>query len=158
MQNVISGNYAERAVLANESLLPSTGNACFSRADGGLGLVRGYVTSVGAGKQLVSNSHLSNFSSVLANPRVRRFFSSQAPKKKSKWIMSVFCFCFCFFGSIVSNALTFCVRAIYIYIYLVDVDYQNYYPKDKKEIPKANEQKSESKGTFLLVLVLCALC
>ncbi|XP_059462665.1 ATP-dependent zinc metalloprotease FTSH 10, mitochondrial-like isoform X2 [Corylus avellana] len=105
--NVISSNYAERAVLASESLLPSTGNACFSRADGGLGLVRGYVTSVGAGKQLVANSHLSNFSSVLAYPRVRRFLSSQAPKKKN---------------------------------------YENYYPKDKKEIPKANEQKSESKG------------
>jgi hypothetical protein len=83
-------------VLGNESFLPSTGNACFSRTDGGLGLVRGYVTSVGAGKQLVSNSHLSNFSSVLANPRIRRYLSSQAPKKKSKWIMNSFFF-FSFF-------------------------------------------------------------
>jgi len=63
VQNVISGNYAERAVLANESLSSSTSNACFSGADGGLGLVRGYVTSVGAGKQLVSDSYLSNFRS-----------------------------------------------------------------------------------------------
>jgi len=53
-----------------------------------------------------------------------------------------------------------CVLSIYIYIHihLVNVDYENYYPKDKKEIPKANEQKSESKGTFLLVLVLCVIC
>ncbi|KAG2685866.1 hypothetical protein I3760_10G145600 [Carya illinoinensis] len=96
-----------RTVLPNDSLLASTGNACISRVDGGLGLVRGYITSVGAGKQLVSNSFLSNFNSVLANPRLRRLFSSDAPKKKK---------------------------------------FENYYPKEKKEIPKANEQKSESKG------------
>jgi len=30
---------------------------------------------------------------------------------------------------------------------LVNADYENYYPKNKKEIPKANEQKKESKGT-----------
>lgn len=94
-------------MLPNESLFSSSGNACISRGDGGLGLVRGYVTCVGAGKQLVSNSYLSNFGSVLANPRVRRFFSSQPLKKRN---------------------------------------YENYYPKDKKEIPKAKQQKSESKG------------
>ena len=32
---------------------------------------------------------------------------------------------------------------------MVVVEYENYYPKDKKEIPKANESKSESKGLFL---------
>lgn len=94
-------------MLPNESLFSSSGNGCISRGDGGLGLVRGYVTCVGAGKQLVSNSYLSNFGSVLANPRVRRFFSSQPLKKRN---------------------------------------YENYYPKDKKEIPKAKQQKSESKG------------
>lgn len=26
-------------------------------------------------------------------------------------------------------------------------DYENYFPKEKKEIPKGDEQKSESKGT-----------
>ncbi|GMY14503.1 ATP-dependent zinc metalloprotease FTSH 10, mitochondrial-like isoform X1 [Fagus crenata] len=106
-RNVNSGNYTERTVLPNESLFSSSGNACISRGDGGLGLVRGYVMCVGAGKQLVSNSYLSNFSSVLSNPRVRRFFSSQPLKKRN---------------------------------------YENYYPKDKKEIPKAKQQKSESKG------------
>jgi predicted membrane protein len=74
-------------------------------------------------------------------------------------------FLFFFFGLIVFNAFNhffLCVCVVYIYIYihihLVNVDYENYYPKDKKEIPKANEQKSESKGTFLLVLVLCVIC
>ena len=35
---------------------------------------------------------------------------------------------------------------------MVVVEYENYYPKDKKEIPKANESKSESKGLFLFFL------
>lgn len=69
--------------------------------------MRRYVNSSGVTKQLVSGSRLSHFSSVLANPRVRRFFSSEAPKKKN---------------------------------------YENYHPKEKKEIPKENGQKSESKG------------
>ncbi|XP_023913888.2 ATP-dependent zinc metalloprotease FTSH 10, mitochondrial [Quercus suber] len=106
-RNVNSGNYTERRLLPNESHSSSSGSACISRVDGGLGLVRGFVTSFGAGKQLVSNSYLSNFSSVIANPRVRRFFSSEAPNKKK---------------------------------------YENYYPKDRKEVPKGKEQKSESKG------------
>ncbi|KAF3959325.1 hypothetical protein CMV_015852 [Castanea mollissima] len=106
-RNLNSGNYTERSLLPNESHLSSSGSACISRLDGGLGLVRGFVTSFGAGKQLVSNSYLSNFSSVIANPRVRRFFSSEAPKKKK---------------------------------------YENYYPKDRKEVPKGKGQKSESKG------------
>ncbi|CAL5351300.1 unnamed protein product [Camellia sinensis] len=80
-------------------------NAC---TDGGLGFVRGYLTSIGAGsgRQLVSNAYLSEFSSIFANPRLRRFFCSEAPKKRN---------------------------------------YENYYPKNKKEIPKGNNQKSESK-------------
>ncbi|KAL4605053.1 hypothetical protein ACB092_09G000800 [Castanea dentata] len=106
-RNLNSGDYTVRSLLPNESHLSSSGSACISRLDGGLGLVRGFVTSFGAGKQLVSNSYLSNFSSVIANPRVRRFFSSEAPKKKK---------------------------------------YENYYPKDRKEVPKGKGQKSESKG------------
>ena len=96
-QNVNSGNYTERSLLPNESHLSSSGSACISRVDGGLGLVRGFVTSFGAGKQFVSNSYLSNFSSVIANPRVRRFFSSEAPKKKSKSMISVSDFSISFF-------------------------------------------------------------
>ncbi|KAE8704526.1 ATP-dependent zinc metalloprotease FTSH 3 [Hibiscus syriacus] len=72
----------------------------------GLGLVRGFLAPAGVGKQLVSNTRLSNLDSILANPRIRRFFSSEGPKKRN---------------------------------------YENYFPKNKKDIPKANEQKSGSK-------------
>ncbi|PQQ09967.1 ATP-dependent zinc metalloprotease FTSH 10 mitochondrial-like [Prunus yedoensis var. nudiflora] len=85
----------------------ATGNACISGVDGELGLLRGYLTYKGAGKQLVSNTYLSNFKSFLTNPRIRRFFSSQRHEKKN---------------------------------------YENYYPKNKKEIPKGDGQKSGSKG------------
>ena len=54
----------------------------------GLGLVRGYLTSIGAGtgRQLVakSNTSLSEFSSIFANPRLRRLFCTETPKKRSK--------------------------------------------------------------------------
>ena len=33
-------------------------------------------------------------------------------------------------------------------------EYENFYPKDKKETPKENGQKSESKGLFLSFNVL----
>ncbi|KAJ9172372.1 hypothetical protein P3X46_015618 [Hevea brasiliensis] len=76
------------------------------RFDGGLGFVRGYLASIGAHKEFVSKSTLSDLNYLLANPRILRFFSSEAPKKKN---------------------------------------YENFYPKEKKEVPKGNEQKSESK-------------
>ncbi|GLT92566.1 hypothetical protein SLE2022_103970 [Rubroshorea leprosula] len=98
------------AVSSNESLLcDRPGNASISRISGGLGLVRGYLTSAGAGEHLVSNTRLSHLDSIsiLANPRVRRFFCSETPKKSK---------------------------------------YENYRPKNKAGIPKANKQKSQSKG------------
>ena len=58
--------------LPYESHLSSSGSECISRVNGGLGLMRRFVTSFEVGKQLISNSYLSNFSSVIANPRVRR--------------------------------------------------------------------------------------
>ncbi|KAM5560151.1 ATP-dependent zinc metalloprotease FTSH 10, mitochondrial [Rosa sericea] len=102
-KNVIWVNYNVRAALRHEPLAPLGGNAGIS---GGLGLLRGYITYNGAGKQLVSNTYMSNLKSALANPRIRRLFSSERPGKKN---------------------------------------YENYYPKDKKEIPKGNDQKSGSK-------------
>ncbi|XP_039163347.1 ATP-dependent zinc metalloprotease FTSH 10, mitochondrial [Eucalyptus grandis] len=75
--------------------------------DGKLGFVREYLASAGAIKGFSAKSYLSDLNRVLANPRVHRFFSSEAPKKKN---------------------------------------YENYYPKGRKEVPKGNEQKSESKG------------
>lgn len=106
-RNVITtGNYLfnARTVLVDE--LTSRFAALESNGIRGLGIVRGYLSYSGAGKQIVSSTQLSNLNSILANPRVRRFFCSEAPKKRK---------------------------------------YENYYPKDKKEIPKANESKSESK-------------
>lgn len=52
--------------------------------DGGLGFVRGYLASIGAHKDFGSKSNLSDLNYLLANPRIRRFFSSEAPKKKSE--------------------------------------------------------------------------
>lgn len=71
---------------------------------GGLGLLRGYLTSIGS--RGTHNPFLSDLHSILANPRIRRFFSTEAPKKKN---------------------------------------YENFYPKGKKEVPKQEKQKSESK-------------
>ncbi|KAG5253248.1 ATP-dependent zinc metalloprotease FTSH [Salix suchowensis] len=106
-RNVITTSnyhYNARTVLVDE--LTSQFAALESNGLRGLGIVRGYLSFSGAGKQIVSSKQLSNLNSILANPRVRRFFSSEAPKKRK---------------------------------------YENYYPKDKKKIPKENESKSESK-------------
>ncbi|XWS67088.1 hypothetical protein CRYUN_Cryun05aG0256600 [Craigia yunnanensis] len=100
-------NVISRNLLSNDAnVFRPVGNAYVSRVNQGLGLVRGYFAPAGTGKQLVSNARLSNLDSILANPRIRRFFSSEGPKKRN---------------------------------------YENYYPKNKKGIPKVNEQKSGSK-------------
>lgn len=33
-------------------------------------------------------------------------------------------------------------------------DYENFYPKEKKEIPKGKDQKSESKGEYFFAFEL----
>ncbi|GKV08082.1 hypothetical protein SLEP1_g19764 [Rubroshorea leprosula] len=86
-------------------VLPSV-DGYLERINGDLGLLRTYLTSIGAPKEFNSKAYLSDLNYVLANPRYHRFFSSEPPKKKN---------------------------------------YENFYPKEKKEIPKQNEQKSESK-------------
>ncbi|KAG4164042.1 hypothetical protein ERO13_D01G211400v2 [Gossypium hirsutum] len=100
-------NVISRKLLRYESNVPSpVTNTCISRVNKGLGLVRGYFAPAGVGKQLSTNTRLSNLDSILANPRIRRSFCSEGPKKRN---------------------------------------YENYFPKNKKDIPKANEQKSGSK-------------
>ncbi|XP_057471726.1 ATP-dependent zinc metalloprotease FTSH 10, mitochondrial-like [Actinidia eriantha] len=101
-RNVVSGNYGARTVNSNKLISENAG------VDEKLGFVMGYLTSIGAGtgRQIVSNTYLSEFSTTFANPRLRRFFCSETPKKRK---------------------------------------YEKYYPKGKKEIPKENNQKSESK-------------
>ncbi|XP_022966558.1 ATP-dependent zinc metalloprotease FTSH 10, mitochondrial-like isoform X1 [Cucurbita maxima] len=110
VQNEYSGFCNGRILSVKESCLEAKpfGTPCNSSLHGCLGLARAYLTSTGVAtcKQLVSRKLLENVDSVLANPRIRRLFSTQAPKKRN---------------------------------------YENYYPKDKKEIPKRQEQKTESK-------------
>ncbi|XP_059429772.1 ATP-dependent zinc metalloprotease FTSH 10, mitochondrial-like [Corylus avellana] len=106
-KNLSYGGGVGRSVIGNEGLLGLPGvNAYLGRVNGGLGILRRYLATVGAHKAFVSKAYLSDLNHVLANPRLRRLFSSEAPKKKN---------------------------------------YENFYPKEKKEIPKGKDQKSESK-------------
>ncbi|XP_075514613.1 ATP-dependent zinc metalloprotease FTSH 3, mitochondrial-like [Primulina tabacum] len=73
---------------------------------GKLGFLRGYLATKGAKNGLISRFYSSNSKHLIENARIRRFFSSEAPKKKN---------------------------------------YEKFYPRQKKEIPKQNEQKSGSK-------------
>ncbi|PSS14233.1 ATP-dependent zinc metalloprotease FTSH 10 like, partial [Actinidia chinensis var. chinensis] len=104
-RNGVSGG---RSALVNgTSLRSSNVDSYISRFDEKLGFLRGYLASIGACKEFASKAYyLSDLNYVLANPRLRRFFSSEAPKKKN---------------------------------------YENFCPKNKKEIPNGKEQKSESK-------------
>ncbi|GLT67029.1 hypothetical protein SLA2020_393640 [Shorea laevis] len=99
--NLLCSNGGDR----RSTVLPGA-DGYLERISGDLGLLRTYLTSIGAAKEFNSKAYLSDLNYVLANPRCRRFFSSERPKKKN---------------------------------------YENFYPKEKKEIPKQNEQKSESK-------------
>ncbi|QCD88371.1 AFG3 family protein [Vigna unguiculata] len=74
-------------------------------AESVLGFVRSYVSSARASSYRIF-SNLPDFKSVAANPSVRRFFSSEAPKKKN---------------------------------------YEKFYPKEKKEVPKEDGKKYDSK-------------
>lgn len=140
-QNIISGNYGVREVLKKELV---ASNGCSGE---GLGLVRGYLTSTGAvtGKQLVSNPYLPpGFNSIFANPRLRRLFCSEAPKKRSEnyWVLWIL-----LYSVLVIFSFGFSMYVWLVFLFwLMFVDYENYYPKNKKEIPKENNQKSESKG------------
>ena len=70
------------------------------RLIGELGFLRGYLASIGARKEFTSKAYLSDLNFVLANPRIRRFFSSEAPKKKSKPNITFFLlFIFSFVGN-----------------------------------------------------------
>ncbi|XP_047174549.1 ATP-dependent zinc metalloprotease FTSH 10, mitochondrial-like [Vigna umbellata] len=80
-------------------------NTCSDGAESVLGFVRSYVSSARASNYRIF-SYFPDFKSVAANPRVRRLFSSEAPKKKN---------------------------------------YEKFFPKEKKEAPKENGKKYDSK-------------
>ncbi|KAL5991871.1 hypothetical protein ACLOJK_012782 [Asimina triloba] len=107
LNHLLQGYFSARSAHLNEPILRSLHTR---GEDVGLGLLRRFLFASGADKGLFvpKKQVLSDLDAVLANPRIRRFFSSEAPKKKN---------------------------------------YENVYRKEKKEIPKENEQrKSESKN------------
>ncbi|XP_073269893.1 ATP-dependent zinc metalloprotease FTSH 3, mitochondrial-like [Primulina huaijiensis] len=109
-RNVINGVDNGRSLLLNKEILGAQ-RVCNSNYIGNnpfhekVGFFRGYLATIGAKNGSIPGSYLSNSKHFIANSRIRRFFSSDAPKKKN---------------------------------------YENFYPKQKKEIPK-HEQKSGSK-------------
>ncbi|GFQ04780.1 ATP-dependent zinc metalloprotease ftsh 8 mitochondrial [Phtheirospermum japonicum] len=74
-----SGSHGLRSSILTDF---SSGNASTSCENGGLGFLRSYLTSIGAGKQGLKSNLIKECNSVLTNPRLRRQFCSQAPKKK----------------------------------------------------------------------------
>ncbi|KAF9598655.1 hypothetical protein IFM89_029905 [Coptis chinensis] len=104
IKNCLLSGYGGKPSSINDTLLRSP--LVYGDLSGGLISLRGYLTSIEANKGLVSKKLSPDWDFVLGNPGIRRYFSSEAPKKKN---------------------------------------YENYYPKQKKEMPKGNNQKAESK-------------
>ena len=71
----------------NEPILAA--DSCPGERDGILGFLRGYIAFVGARSKSVPKASLSDFNFVFANPKLQRFFSSEAPKKKSNVSLAV---------------------------------------------------------------------
>ncbi|KAK4483119.1 hypothetical protein RD792_010298, partial [Penstemon davidsonii] len=103
--NAINGTDKWR-ILRNKENFGAPNLSSLNDFGGKLGFLRSYIAAIGANKGSNSRANLSDFNYSIANPRICRFFSSEAPKEKN---------------------------------------YDKFYPKDKKEIPKQNEQKAESK-------------
>lgn len=65
---------------------PSLGslNGYLNQCEGKLEFLRGYLAAAGAHRGSAFRSSLSDFKYIAGNPGSYRFFSSKAPKKKSK--------------------------------------------------------------------------
>lgn len=71
-------------MLLDESLLrASYVNSSANQFDSNLGFLRSYLGSIGA----QNKDYLSDVKYALANPGFCRFFSSEAPKKKSEFFV-----------------------------------------------------------------------
>ncbi|KAL3620103.1 hypothetical protein CASFOL_035015 [Castilleja foliolosa] len=82
-RNVINGANRGRSIFCNkEKFGASDLNGNFKQIDGNLMFIRGYLSTIGASKRPFSRAFLSDFNHSTANPKVSRFFSTQAPKKK----------------------------------------------------------------------------
>ncbi|KAD8983380.1 hypothetical protein FH972_027338 [Carpinus fangiana] len=88
-KNLSYGGGLGRSVIGNEGLLGVPGVNALGRVNGRLGILRRYLATVGAHKAFVSKAYLSDLNYVLANPRLRRLFSSEAPKKKNDNIIYI---------------------------------------------------------------------
>lgn len=84
-RKILSGYGGGRSLLANPSSISSTplDRAQLGRVNGGLVILRGYLTALGTGKQIGCNAFASDFSGVLANPMMRRPYSTEGPNKKN---------------------------------------------------------------------------
>ncbi|KAH7838843.1 hypothetical protein Vadar_031861 [Vaccinium darrowii] len=83
-KNAVNGGNGGRSGFVNEEVFRALDvDTCISRFDEKLGCLRGYLTSIRSNKDALSKAYLSNLNNVLANPRLRRCFCSQAPKKKN---------------------------------------------------------------------------
>ncbi|CAN8311523.1 unnamed protein product [Cochlearia groenlandica] len=71
--------YGVRSAILSEIRSPPAFEAAANQVDGGLGFLRRSFASLAARKGLDT----SDLSRVFANPRLRRFFSSESPKKKN---------------------------------------------------------------------------
>ncbi|GAB2235021.1 hypothetical protein Droror1_Dr00004298 [Drosera rotundifolia] len=100
--NVINGFQVGRSAAVEAAALLVKEAAVLGESK--VGFVRSYLTLVG---RRGGNLGVSDLNYLLANPKFRRWFSDEAPKRRN---------------------------------------YENFCPKEKKEIPKTNGQKSESKG------------
>lgn len=88
LQNVISGATKGRALICSKESLGAPGsdslNGYLNQFEGKLGALRGYLAAAGANKGSNVRASLSDFKYLAGNHGINRFFSSKAPKKKSK--------------------------------------------------------------------------
>ncbi|CAH9129176.1 unnamed protein product [Cuscuta epithymum] len=108
-RNAISGVYSGKLANRNKEIFEAPDINCGasnSLLAGQLGFLRGYLAAIRTNKGVIRKQCLSDLDYAYPNLRLRRFFSSEDPKKKK---------------------------------------YDNFVPKENKEIPKQDKQKSQSK-------------
>ncbi|KAL3620105.1 hypothetical protein CASFOL_035017 [Castilleja foliolosa] len=85
-RNVITGANRGRSLLCTKEKFGASDlnvlNGNFKQIDGNLTFIRGYLSTIGASKRPISRTFLSDFNHSTANPKVRRFFSTEAPTNK----------------------------------------------------------------------------
>ncbi|KAF8104064.1 hypothetical protein N665_0181s0084 [Sinapis alba] len=80
-KGLVYGGGVVRSAILSEGRVRASPSAGANQVDGGLGFLRRQFASLAARKGVDAN----DLSRVFANPRLRRFFSSQSPKKKKNY-------------------------------------------------------------------------